>query len=1123
LPVSKRRRRSSAPAVRSVLRRTGKSDQTLAIARSVKPSYAREAAEWTVRNLQIGGPLRRLKPRRLVDLYRGQGQESLPLEGELAWAAAIVRQNRDVIRSHLGYSAQLDLLLLQDKGDEALSALDDLEKSCGFSLHLVSTKIALLQLYKGLEAQKEYLSWLKGNGASRNLNFFAHWWSVRAEDSTTSRNFHRDFKRRLKRWSLDEPFRAHIAFEVLREMPSEGQEAKLLSGSYLGSAIDVYEAVVSVLQLIVVESRAVPSTLISALHELVELTGDVRLIKLKFLLKQNISLNSLTAPSLAWRNASVAAQPERPIDPPASLEELKAALAANLGFVAEGPFKKRLAADLNELTRPDRATRARDGLMKLAAMFGSLGTGQWLSALADDTESIGTKSYNRTAMKRFLSVPTLEPEVASSLGEIEQGELLLHLPKPEANAYMAWQTRLATKACGVYDDLIAPLPLLELQLLEAFRKNDPTSLTAFAQSYEQQAGKHTYLSVNAHVQGVLGREGLAEAVKLTVQYLLNDIAMTAWLPIRDLASSLIGSERLPPTVIEVAILLDFAAALQASPYSSERTYAIEDYLQAKGALRPTDLLQRIPRSEASDLELYFMRKVCSIAALRTSTLFQNEKELEDERTALCRWFNEQQNDWSEQLEDEAREIVRNRLVRRGLQALEGSKLSVDSSGIKAWAEHAVREDYNRYIDLLRSGVFAIDEDFKTSVFQAIEGDQQASELAIPENEGAALFADVLTRAIREFGLHSEHGLDAYLSLRIRHGTISGHLRGPIEQERLITRRRSDGTYLRNEHWIELLGGTVPPEALAAIDERLGTLSSEFDAIIDRLTKKLIQVRSEEKPEGLINIEVSPAIVAATMVEVSPELSFEDFMTQCEEIFWAIFEASNIVIGAAVDRLSLEVQSLFQEAEQDVRILANDGAGPLRDALLRGRNAAVTQLERMRDWLRTPTTPASLSLDIEALIQVSLSVIQGFYGSFKPKLSVNVHTPIQLAHAVRWFSDVFFIIFENVLKYSGNASDPEVSVSVSEEDDFLSFVVCNSVDEPTDEQRERIETARKRILDGSFRTAVRSEGGTGLPKLAKVIGLGKGGGQLEFQLDDIEREFKVHFKVRKLTLSEGGLP
>ena len=171
------------------------------------------------------------------------------------------------------------------------------------------------------------------------------------------------------------------------------------------------------------------------------------------------------------------------------------------------------------------------------------------------------------------------------------------------------------------------------------------------------------------------------------------------------------------------------------------------------------------------------------------------------------------------------------------------------------------------------------------------------------------------------------------------------------------------------------------------------------------------------------MEVSSALVAATMVETGPEVAFDDFLTRCEDIFWAIVEASSSVVGAAVDQLVCEVQALFQETEQDIRVLASDGAGPLRDALLRGRSVAVAQLEKIRDWLRTPTTPASLSLDIEALIQVSLSVIQGFYSTFKPSLSVQVDSPLQLAHSVRWFSDVFFIIFENVLKYSGNAVDP----------------------------------------------------------------------------------------------------
>jgi hypothetical protein len=1046
--------------------------------------------------------------------------EPLSVEIELTWALEIVRQNLESVRPYLGHRDRLEKLILADEGHAALSELEALVASTGYSLFAISTKIALLQMFKGLEAQKDYLAALRASGATNNLSFFSYWWSVRAEESTTWRNFHRDFKRKLKRWTLTEPFRAHIAFEILGELPPEGQEATLLTGSFLGSAIDVYEALVSICQLAVVEQRPGLPTILPVLRELSKLTEDGRVKKALFLAGDDVDLACLPPPDLEWRDASVAFAPEHPGTAPASLEELRAALSGNLPYEPEGPFQRQLTSDLQDLCAPERAAHARDNLLKTASMLQFLGTGQWLVSIAGETADRGSGPHIATAKRRFLSVPAVEPEVASSLLESQREELFRILPAPEQHAYLVWQTRLATKAPIAGSHELAELPLLELRLLEALEKGDAAELVERAEAFEQAAGHHSFTSLNAHLRGVLGRDGLAAAARLAVNYLLRDPALAGWLPITDLAASLLGKERLAANVIEVPILLDFAAEIQADPFGSERTYAIEDYLQALGALRPTDLLQRIPRAEASEKDVHFFRKVCSIAALRTSMLFQNEKELEDERTAVCQWLNEMPNVWFDQLEEEAREIVRNRQIRQGLKALEGSKLSVDSAGIRNWADRALREDYNRYIALLRSGVFKIDDSLKQALAAVLEGDQDRSaELTVPDNEAATLFASIFARAIREYAVHAEHGLDAYLSLRIRHGTISGHLRGPIEQEHLITRRDSDGDYLTNEYWDDQLGGTLHPASVRAIDQRLAKLSEDYDAIIERLTKRLVQVHSAEKPDGLIKVEVSPAVVVSTMVDVGSGTSFDDFMSWCEDIFWAIIEANSSAINAAVRQLTVDVQALFQQAEQDINVLAGDNAGQLRDALLRGRTVAVTQLEKIRDWLQTPTTPASLSLDVEALIQVSLSIIQSFYSSFRPSLTVRIQTSIHLVQAVRWFSDVFFIIFENVLKYSGNAEDPEVCVEVNEEGDQLSFTVRNSVCGLKDADRARIEAARQRILDGSFRTAVRSEGGTGLPKLAKVIGFGSGDSELEFGMDEGDHNFEVRFKVRKITIAE----
>ena len=1119
MPVSRRRKRFWPSPLKGLLRGSDRSETTLAIARSAGSHETAEAAKWAVLHLQARGPFQRLRPRKLSEIYTGASLDPLPLDQELIWANEIIVRNIRTINSYLSYKAEIEAALCADNAGLAISLLDNLEVKEGLSLFSITTRIALLQMFFGLEAQKEFLADTRSQHASPNIQFFGYWWSIRCEESSSWENFEKDFSSRLKRWSIAESFKAHIGFEVLRRFPVEGKEASLICGSYLSSAFDVYETVIAVAETCLIEGRSSFANFLPLLRRISSLAPNPRITKLLFLASEENSLDTLQLPELAWRDARVAAKPIVPRAAPQSSEEIRAAAILDHDFSEDRPFARRMADAFGNGVRPEETSRSKATLVKLGAMFDHLSIGNWLSAFAADPHQLGSNVSKTAAWSRFLHTKDLEPEILWKLSQTQQTALRTLLPPPSDHPYLEWINKLAQSASGRKSNALNRVAELELDLLSAFAAKNHHALIELAKEFEAEAGIHSHLSFNALVQGELGLRGVAGAARFLVDRLLENPHFAAWLPIEELGTRALEDD-VDEKSIDIPILLHFAAQRTTDPFASERTYAVEDYLAAHGAMRPTDLIQRIDRAEASSKEIFFFRECCAVSCMRISTLFQNETELEDERIAICQWLIEEECDQAEALAEEARELVRGRLVRQGLRELEGSKLSIDSTGLRAWADRALREDYNRYIDLLESGLFVVDDAFREAVLNAIESDRpEQSSLVIPDNEGAALLGSIVTRAIREFALHSEHGLDAYLSLRIRHGTISGHLRGPIEELNIITRRRTDGSYLPNEHWIERLGGSLPTELIREIDRRLAHLSREYDALIERLTNALIQVRTTDKPKGLIPMEVSSGLLAAILAETNSEVSFDDFMVRCEDIFWVIVSSGSGPIRAAMDDIANEIHSMFDGTEEHLRQYGDDATAQLRDALVRGKGIALAQLEKIHEWLQPPTTQGSIGLDIEALVKVSLSVIQGFYNTFQPKIDISLDSNMQLQGAVRWFSDVFFILFENVLKYSGNDIDPEVKITFVEESEHLFFKVVNSVDVMSREQIDRIERARERIQDGSFRTAVRSEGGTGLPKLAKVIGFGKGG-ELNFQFNQEKSTFEVQFKVRTIEVAGG---
>lgn len=1118
VPVSKRPKRRDRSTI-NLLRGAGRTSAALVLARMASAQGYADAVPWAVKNLRLAGPLSALQPRRFAAIHSLPILDALPLEQELRWTTELLPSFADQVNAGISAREAVEFHLMRGEGDEALLALDAMEQAVGLSFLSLSTRLATLQISRGLDAQKEEYSRIRLKDAHQNVKFFCFWWSVRAEDSSSWANFRKDFERRLGVWDAGPELRAFIAFHILRDLPIAGEEQNLLSSSLLGSAIDLYEALLSLTKTAVIESRSTARALVAACAKLARDIRDPRLDALLFLYGRAEHAANLCPAETMLRDAKLSGV-ANPAHLPTNIFELLVAGQSDARAASRGSLPERLTYIAEEIGSPGALERGAAELRKLGAMFDHLTLGRMLGLMASNPRPTD-RIAPAVAQDLFLTSPIVQPEALSAL-DFEQTSALDSLMPGGIPSTPAWQWFKVLAGRIPLDDAqsnFSPRARAELMVLDAVSREDDLETLRAVAELNSIVGEPTELALQAETRAHLNLNGLESTLSISVDRLLDQPKLAAWMPLPMLAEQI--ELQLPgPENIDLPIILDFAAKAGEARYASSRTYATEDLLTARGALHPSDLISSIPPDRATSRERYFAADVCTPANLRTSTMFGSERELESDRINVCQWLIEADPTGRERFEEEARELVRSRHIKLGVQALQGSKLSIDRTGLRRWADRTVAEDFERYIDLLEQGVFKQDDSFRLSVYSALElGLEAQQSLTIPDNEAASLFAGLTTALIREFGLHPEHGLDAYLSLRIRHGTLSGHLRGPVEQEHLITRRDLSGHYLENGYWTERLAEELSNEQLELINDCLQALSRRFDDIIVELTQNLLQVRREDKPKGLIGIDPSTITLAIMIAETRPGLTFDDFFTRCEDMFWVLVDASSTQISAAIAEVIDQMVELFERTEDRIREIAGDEAGPLKDAILRARASVTGAIEDIKGWLAPPTTSASLVLSVEELIRVSLAVICGFYRDFAPKVEFELEPLPSLSGVVRLFSDIFFILFENVLKYSGNAVDPSICIRAWEDGDYLRFRVENSVETADEAALERISSAKERIENGSFRRAVRGEGGTGLPKLAKVIGLGSGGGDLSFGLADEDKQFSVSFSLRKIDVAK----
>jgi hypothetical protein len=208
---------------------------------------------------------------------------SIPIERELAWAAAIFRQDASEISRFVVLKSQFEADLLLGRHEDCEATLDTVEKEFGFSIWLLELRIAFLQTSQGLEAQKAYLARIRSIRRDGDLiSFLAHFTSWRNEETTNPFQFKKTVSERSAEWSVPDDFRAYLLYRLTGECPLDDTTISAIlryEASY--SLIDYYETFIRI------TTRRLSNASLSAgpLHKdsllsLVDTISDSRLLKL---------------------------------------------------------------------------------------------------------------------------------------------------------------------------------------------------------------------------------------------------------------------------------------------------------------------------------------------------------------------------------------------------------------------------------------------------------------------------------------------------------------------------------------------------------------------------------------------------------------------------------------------------------------------------------------------------------------------------------------------------------------------------------------------------------------------------------------------------------------------------
>lgn len=1038
------------------------------------------------------------------------------LERCLRWVASCFGPHKETLRSFRKASDRFQRLWLQNDLEEAAECLSALEAEFGLSAWLIEAKTAFLQKTEGLEGQKAYFRVIREAIPRTPMASFAYYLSLRNEEAVTLPRFSQRLDSVLRHPKTPEDIATFFRIRLLRPdiVSLDIKDLALYLGVANGiSLIDGYEAAKEVVEAVLLKEEA--GYYRGAISALLDLMPD-----------EDIRARSMKHAVAAYSQFSPTLNPSE-----------KAYLSGDF-VAARASSLQRLQGDLRNVDElylyvcssiaaglepddplPGIVNVFRDFLVAVRRR------GEGLPHTVSDAAKTLINLYFlecARAVLGYVRIETIaEQNVTSDRAAIcfcSNSVLVRHLyllpvslAEKLASRFLAQSlniesAELILQPLRVVNSASTQPQIAELLALGSIAIGDLPSALMHARTLTSNSDdvwnrRGAQLEVACLVW--LGKEGEAlhsvathcsrtESLRsvMPLDKLLRDVS---WREIRHLKASI---------TLPVAVDL-ILRTVGDSNLVRIRRFAYDEFLRAQHVERPSQLFEKKSDYDIPTLR-YFFERLCIPEVMDVSfQTFKGSREILEERIQVCSALIDldpvNQSAYAEEIQDISRFIN----VQEGLQDVDSSRVHVNIDALEKWAEAELSENFKRYKSLLGAGtVTEAEGDLEAAIQDSATGKEKSLEkyLQFPTDELGALLLENFRALRQEYLLNDDFGLNAFLSMRVRHGSLSGHIRGPLEERSLLAVRDKDtGNYSASSSDRFLEMGLTPYD-LEALKRCINDFSASYDAIIDDLAKNKLQVRTSDRPDGFFKLNIVPIMVYWVRSRVHENSSFrEDFEAYIGALTVMLnFDLKDIrnYIGSTTKiRIEEAINTLRKDLEA---ALSPIGFSKVNSEISWAIPEVTAAVNRVIDWFAPDQArQAASGKTMEQIVDVAVEATRAARRGFNPKIErdidgLGVHTTDVLLEC----TDILFTILDNVYRHSGVKDDPWIRISVKGVDAgepskvkvlirVESEVAHGIYDGYEQGKLDRI----KHLMDtGDYRKKVNLEGGTGLLKLKRLVSL-----------------------------------
>lgn len=196
--------------------------------------------------------------------------------------------------------------------------------------------------------------------------------------------------------------------------------------------------------------------------------------------------------------------------------------------------------------------------------------------------------------------------------------------------------------------------------------------------------------------------------------------------------------------------------------------------------------------------IYFLRYVCDAKVMDISVTFKNTQERDQERVEICNILSEIDSPNVKEYEEEIRTITQKLMINRELKTIEENRIHVNIDGIKERLTKAHKNDFIRYMFYQNERIIQ---------FTMLKESEKIESIKFIQDAPERIFRELVFRIRDAFVSSDEYGLNGYLSLNFRHGTMEDELRSPLSKAMLTAKKDiTTNNYTINKHWLNSCQG-----------------------------------------------------------------------------------------------------------------------------------------------------------------------------------------------------------------------------------------------------------------------------------------------------------------------------